>query len=238
MAVQHYPVERRQCPEFYQERLTQVGGLNPFGEPNFKLAWAQTETTRQGGEWEAEGEWFKGYRDVYLGDGLPHWMLMQWAAPGKNVQMPHLVAEGPTRFYLDNKCQKTGLQLLGEYPYRGSYQIVLPLVAKWFENGQMIIRGFPLSREIIEMMVPVIKASMEVSLDIKVRFMQDEREQDDVEYGKNIEAAYEDAKLSRAAQSSKWIEDKVRAMEKIYSSASAAITRMHRDKVFQSHHAV
>ena len=57
--------------EFYQERITQVGGLSRYGEPMFKIAWAQSYTVRQGGQWEAEGETFTGYKDVLLGDGHP-----------------------------------------------------------------------------------------------------------------------------------------------------------------------
>src|ERR1700743_1729701 len=127
-------IERLQCPKHFQDRITQIGGLNRYGDPNFKLAWAQTETTRQGGEWSNEDEHFVGYRDCYLGDGLPHWMLLQWADAGKSIQLPHLRPQSDVAFYAENLCLKTGMQILGEYPYHGSYQIALPLVAKWFEN--------------------------------------------------------------------------------------------------------
>ena len=234
-------IERLRAPKHFQDRLNQVGGFNRYGEPNFKLAWAQTETTRQGGEWEARGEWFQGYRDVYLGDGLPHWMLLQWADAGKNIGLPHLRPQSDVSFYYENKCPKTGLQLLGAYPYRGSYQVALPLVAKWFErdrNGvpQLQLRAFPLSTEIIEMMVPIIKASMHISVEAKLKFMKEQDEKDDAEYARQIDDAYQDAKLSASARAASWIDDKVRSIEKHYKSALVA--KMHRDRVFQSKHAV
>lgn len=227
-----WPVERQKCPQHYQDRINQIGGFNRYGEPNFKIAWAQTETTRQGGEWEAEGDQFRGYRDVYLGDGLPHWMLLQWADAGKSIAMPHLRPQSDVSFYAENQCQKTGLQLLGGYPYRGSYQIALPLVAKWFEQGQLKIRAFSLSTEVMEMMVPIIKASMEVSLEAKLRFMKEESEKEDDEYARAVDDAYHSVKLSNAARGSQWIADKVRSIEQHFNAA--LITRMHRDRVFQS----
>ena len=123
----------------------------------YKLAWAQTETTRQGGEWDNEDEHFIGYRDVYKSDGLPHWVLMQWCDAGKTSEMPHMAPESDVYWYSLNTCPKTGLSILGEYPYQGSYQIVLPLLAKVFLEGKMFIEAFPLSTEIVEMMVPVVK---------------------------------------------------------------------------------
>jgi len=222
----------------FQERINQVAGFNRYGQPNFKLAWAQTETTIQGGQWEVEDEmdYFRGYRRVYKGDGRPHWMLMQWVPGGKSYEMPHLPAEGPTFWYNFNKCQQTGLSLLGEYPYRGSYQVVLPLVAKWFDRGQLQVRYFPLSTEIVNMMIPIIKASMKVSLEAKLRFMKEQEEKDDLEYGKAIDDVYNGVKLSRSARSSQWIEDKVRSMEKVFNAA--LVTKMYRDRVIQSQHRI
>lgn len=225
-------IERLKCPEHFQNRLNEVGGLNRYGNPNFKLAWAQTETRREGGEWEAEGEQFRGYRDCYLGDGLPHWMLLQWCDAGKCVEMPHLKPESDVAFYAQTKCEKTGLQVLGEYPYHGSYQIALPLVAKWFVNGKLQIRAFPLSTEIVEMMVPVIKASMEVSVEAKLKAMKEEREREDDEFSRTVEDAYQSIKRKPTLASTAWLEDKQRSIERHWNAA--LITRLQRDRFFQS----
>lgn len=225
--------ERLKCPEHFQRRLTQVGGVNRYGQSHFKLAWAQTETIRQGGQWEIEsGEAFTGYRDVYLGDGLPHWMLLQWADAGKSIEMPHLPPESDGRFYIENKCPTTGLQLLGEYPYHGSYRVALPLTAKFMENGKLHIRSFPLSTEIVEMMVPVIKAAMEVSAEVKLRYLKEQQQKDEDERAKTIEDVYQDIKLPTSAYSSSWITDKQRSIENAFNAS--LIQRMRRDRKFQS----
>jgi hypothetical protein len=211
-----------------------VGGFNRYGQPNFRLAWAQTETVIQGGQWEVEDEmdYFRGYRRTYLGDGRPHWMLLQWIPAGKSLELPHLDPQGPTSWYSDNTCPKTGLSLLGEYPHHGSYQIVLPLAAKWMEQGKLQVRYFPLSSEIVEMMIPIIKASMFVSVEAKLRFMREENERDEDEYAKTVEDIYNSVKLSPSARASKWIEDKVRGIEKAFNAG--LVMKMHRDRRFIS----
>lgn len=227
--------ERLQPPAHFQDRLTRAGGLNRYGQPYFRLAWAQTETTRQGGRWEAHGEWFTGYRDVLLGDGLPHWMLLQWADAGKSIQMPFLQPEGDGAWYEANKCPATGLSLLGGYPYQGHYEIALPLRAKWFEKdarGNPILRlhAFPLSTQIIDMMVPIIKASKDISLRAKLMSMDDDKEKQESEYEKMVEDIYQDAKLSASARASKWIEDKARSIERAWNAA--LITRLQAGSAF------
>jgi len=217
-------IERLQPPEHFQRRLTRAGGVNRYGQPNFRLAWAQTETTRQGGRWESYGEWFQGYRDVLLGDGLPHWMLLQWADAGKSAAMPHLPPEGDGAWYEANRCQATGLSLLGGYPYQGSYQIALQLMAKWTEKDArgvpaLRIAAFPLSTEIIDMMVPIIKATREVSIQAKLMSMDETKEKEQTEYAKRVEDIYQDAKLSASARASSWIQDKARSIEKAWNAA-------------------
>lgn len=223
--------ERLRCPQHFQRRVTQAGGLNRYRKPNFMLAWAQTATTRQGGEWEAEGDTFLGYRDVLLGDGLPHWMLLQWCDAGKCIEMPHLPPQSDASFYSENRCHKTGLQLLGEYPYQGSYKIALNLCAKIFARGQMYIEAFPLSTEIVEMMVPIIKASLAVSLEAKMRFLRESREKEDEEFAKTVDDVWHGAKRKAALASTAWLEDKQRSIERSFNAA--LITMMHRNRRFQ-----
>jgi hypothetical protein len=230
-AHSHAP-ERLHPPEHFQRRITQAGGLNRYRQPRFRLAWAQTETARQGGEWSNEDEQFIGYRDCYLGDGLPHWMLLQWADAGMSIQMPHIRPQSDVGFYLENRCPKTGLQILGEYPYHGSYQVALPLVAKVFDRGQLYIEAFPLSTEIVEMMVPIIKASMELSHECKMRFMKECREADDKAFGDAVDDVYNGIKRKASLASTGWLEDKQRSMERHFNASLVAM--MYRNRRFQS----
>jgi len=131
---------------------------------------------------------------------------------------------------------RTGLQILGGYQYQGSYQIALNLCAKWFEKGQLNIRAFPLSTEIIEMMVPIIKGTMLLTVEAKMRYIKEEKQKEDDDYARKFEDVYNGIKLSKAAQSSSWLEDKVRSMEKHFNAS--LITRMHRDRQFQSNSAI
>lgn len=224
--------ERLKCPEHFERRMTEAGGLNRYGQPNFRLTWAQTETTRQGGEWDNEDGYFLGYRDVLVGDGLPHWMLLQWMDAGKSYQMPHLTPQSDFGFYAENRDPKNGLQILGEYPYRGSYQIVLPLVAKWFLKGVMHVEAFPLSTEIVEMMVPIIKASMELSVQAKMKFLKEQDEQDELERTKAFDDAYHSIQRKPSLASTKWLEDKQRAIERAYNAA--LVTMLSRNRSFNT----
>jgi hypothetical protein len=227
--------ERLHAPDNFQRRITQVGGLNRYRKPRFKLAWAQAETTRQGGEFPYDGDsetMFVGYREVYKGDGLPHWMLMQWVDAGMSIEMPHIQPQSAEWFYQENRCAKTGLQILGEYPYHGSYQIALPLVAKIFDKGQLYIEAFPLSTEIVEMMVPIIKASLELSLECKMRFMKECEEKDDIEFGKRVDDIYHGVKRKASLASTSWLEDKMRSMERHFNVG--LVTMMARNRRFQA----
>lgn len=222
--------ERLQCPERFQRRLTEVGGLNRYRQPNYRLAWAQTETTRQGGEWEAEGETFRGYQDVLVGDGLPHWMLLQWCDAGKSIDMPHLSAQGPASWYEENRCPKTGLQILGEYPYHGSYQIALNLLAKVFMNGQLFIEAFPLSSEIVEMMVPIIRVSMELSIEVKQRWLREQKQKEDDDRDRVFDDAWRSVERKASLASTAWLEDKQRQIERMANAAFLA--RLQRNRRF------
>jgi hypothetical protein len=223
--------ERLKPPEHFQRRLTEAGGFNRYRQPRFKLAWAQTETIRRGGEFETMGETHTGYRDELLADGLPHWMLLQWVDAGMCIEMPHIRPQSDVAFYSENCCPKTGLQILGEYPYHGSYQIALNLCAKIFNEGKLYIEAFPLSTEIVEMMVPVIKASLLLSHECKMRFMREQNEKEEMERTKAIGDAYDSIKINPNLHTS-WLEDKQRSIERNFNAA--LVTMMHRNRTMQS----
>ena len=227
-----FPVEQRHCPAHFQERIDQVAGFNRYGLSNYRLVWAQTETVRRGGKWEAAGNTYTGYRDVLLGDGLPHWMLLQWVDRGKSAEMPHLPAQGPASFYQETKDPASGLQLLGEYPYQGSYQIVLPLVAKWFEDGKLRIAAYPLDTEIVESMIPIIRASMLLSAEAKVRYMEEVKEQEEIAKNKQFQDAYDDVRIPKHAYTKDWVWDKQRKIERAFNAAM--LNKFRKNPVFQS----
>ena len=104
------------CPEEFQERLTEIGGVNRYDEPNFILVWSQggglNSMYRAGGAWEVDGlPSFIGYRDLLIGGGVPCWALLQW----------HDASEygTPEMYYVQNLDEDTQLQTLVEFPYNG-----------------------------------------------------------------------------------------------------------------------
>lgn len=226
------PKERLECPPWFQDRINEVGGFNRYDEPNFKLAWAQTELMWQGGEWNNEDGHFRGYRQVLKGDGLPHWMLMKWMDAGMGIDMPHLQPEPAELFYKDNKCPESGLQLLGEYPYLGSYHIAYNLLAKWWDGTQLIIAAPTLDWEIVEMMIPIIKATFELDHQTKVRFMKEMKEKEEKDEQTMFEDLYSSIRRKPTLGSTSWLEDKQRKMEKLVETSM--VEYLHRNKRFVS----
>jgi hypothetical protein len=225
-------------PDLLQERITNAGGLNPYGDPIFRLAWSQAEVVIQGGEWEAAGETFVGYREVPAFDNLPHWVLLQWCPPGISVNMPFLPPETPTQFYNNNRDPNTGLCLLGEYPYRGSYQLLLPLIDKEFHNGQLFIEAYELTSELVDVIIPVILAGMEVSIEAKMKFNKATEEAEKAKLLQTFEDAYADGVRKETLSSTAWLEDKQRKLERDFQTMARQIDVLHRYRRLQSNTAI
>lgn len=149
--------ERRQCPQEFQDRLTQVVGRNPYGEPLFLIAWSQTHTFRAGGVWPHDH--YAGYRDVFTATGSPskklpgYWMILEWVAP--------YTSEAVWRYL--NRDEDTGLQTLGEFPHSGSYRVALKLQTQEVRNGKLVLESMPLDSQILDSMMPLILAAKDMS---------------------------------------------------------------------------
>lgn len=160
-------IERNVCPEEFAERLTEAGGLNRYDEPNFRMIWGMTHTFRAGGIWSVEGQpFFRGYRDLLIGFGDPCWSLQQWQPPERYGT--------PESYYVQNYDEESGLQTLGEYPYRGRYETVLPLIYKYMHNGKLVVEHMPLNSLLVDLIVPIIKEAEGISF-AKRRLMIEER---------------------------------------------------------------
>lgn len=139
----------KQCPPEYQERLTRAGGLNRYGSPNFILVWGGSYRVRRGGTWNSGDYYYQGYRDE-LEDGRPIWVLKQWFPPE--------VYGSPALWFDENRERESGLQLLGDFPWRGQYETVQPLISKEVVNGVLKIETMPLNGLIIDVLIPMIMA--------------------------------------------------------------------------------
>ena len=185
--------EQYQCPDEFQERLNEVGGLNRYDEPNFILVWGQGGTPqalyRAGGIWTPPDQpTYRGYRDLLIGGGTPSWCLLQWQDP--------LEYGTPELYYVQNLDSDTGLQTLGEYPYHGRYRLLYNL--RWMErqpNGSIRFEAMPLNSFLINTIVPIILMAKEISRDKVMAAMKDLHEKEERDMLAKIEDAIRDKAL-------------------------------------------
>jgi hypothetical protein len=183
--------EKNICPPEYQARLTDVGGMNRYDEPNFVLVWAQGGDqrgyTRTGGCWTVDEASVVGYRWLNLGSNQPCWSLLQW----------HDAIEygTPEIYYMQNYDETTNLQYLGEYPYSGRYEGLYNLGYLEREQDKMVYHAMPLCARLIDEMLPVIMAAKFVSLEKKKAFHEDMKERDERSKLSEIERSMRDAAL-------------------------------------------
>lgn len=164
------------APEEFQERLTEIGGVNRYDEPNFILVWSQgggpNSMYRAGGAWDVEGlPSYTGYRDLLVGGGVPCWALLQW----------HDASEygTPEMYYVQNLDHDTQLQTLGEYPYSGRYQMLYNL--RWTEmrGKELYFEAMPLNSYLLETVVPIIMAAKDISWEKTKAALLDIKERED-----------------------------------------------------------
>lgn len=171
--------ELNTCPSEFQRRVTLAGGVNPYGEPNFKLMWMRNAYYMAGGQWAGNGQvTIKGYRE------LPHsfdpgWGIFQWNGPEKYGNS--------AVYYFQNCDEDTGLQVLGEYPWQGRYELLHPLVYRGVVNGRIVTEILPLSSFLIDVVVPMIKMADSMTPYKKRAFMLDRKAKQDAEQVRQIE---------------------------------------------------
>lgn len=160
--------ERRQCPPEFVDRLIALGGLNRFGEPNWRVVWGQSEIEIVGGTWDVPkpGTHFivnpKGelqempntmevaeMREVLKYEGQACWVLERWFPPenyGTEFQ-----------WYTENADPKgSGLSLLGKYPDEGYYETCQRLITS---EG----RAVELNDAVLDYYVPMILKTHETT---------------------------------------------------------------------------
>lgn len=207
--------ENLECPNELQEIITELGGFNPYGEPNFKILWNQSFSSWQGGHWKIseDDQYFTGYKETLRTDGLPYWILMQWVDSGKCIEMPFMKAEEPEFWYGQNIDPETGLNILGEYPYEGDYQIAYKLVHTWLADNKLCIEPMELNSEILEVIINIIEASKNVDIKVMIKEMKDDSIKKEQDKSKMIEDLYNDLRINPNLHAS-WLEDKQRELEK------------------------
>jgi len=156
----------RVCPPEFQDAFTRAGGTNPYGEPIFKIVWAQYETQRTGGYWARDG--YLGYRDFLIGGNEPCWMLMMWK--------PAAAFGSPERWYWHHRDEATELQELGEYPYSGQYVVLQKFIHREMVNGEMIVERLELSGFLVDVVLPAVQFWQRLTEEEKVAALRLEME--------------------------------------------------------------
>jgi hypothetical protein len=194
-------------PQWLTDRILRVGGLNRYGEPNYRLAWSQSETHRAGGCW---ADHYIGYRRVYLANEQPnppkkgYWMLLEWDAPE--------TFGGEGLYYFLHRDDTNGLCNIGPYPHRGRYKIALKLIWSMIVDGEMIIEAEPLSSKLVDFIIPIIVKARKDSYEKKLAQIKADKLQADRLMSSQIDAALNDAKRPLISQMQ--LDDRIRLMEK------------------------
>jgi hypothetical protein len=119
------------CPPEVQEMLTRAGGVNFFGEPNFRAVWSYCRLGWIGGKWvdrDAEGniirECFQLRRvPKYLPETWNRWVIESYRPP--EFYGARWLWDLQTRVKemgLDGRPTGLSLPALGPYPSRGDYE--------------------------------------------------------------------------------------------------------------------
>jgi hypothetical protein len=114
--------ETHEAPASIQEHITGAGGLNRFGEPNFRIVWGGSRLTWIGGRWtdyDAQGNVVRETVELrrepkYI--PLNRWHIERW--------MPPESYGSPVSWYEQTVEVANGIRIpaLGPYPSRGEYE--------------------------------------------------------------------------------------------------------------------
>lgn len=181
-------IERRICPPEYQDRLTDAVGTNQYGDPLFKIVWGQSETYTAGGVWAHDH--FLGYRKLMLsnsspsGKGQPCWMILEWH-PASDYNTDAV-------YYFENRDDATGLQTLGEYPYKGRYEVAFKLVSQEVRNGRMQLNYYHLDGMVLDLLIPAIVEAQRMTMRERLRAIREMEEREEKKKDLAVDAIYND----------------------------------------------
>jgi hypothetical protein len=119
--------EAKRTPEDVADRLARAGGLNRYGQPNYRAVWGWSRLGWIGGKWvdrDATGEVIREVvevRHVPKYEPFDRWHIERWLAPE--------LYGSPARWYaMTAEIEGTRLvEALGPYPAEGEYEHCLTL---------------------------------------------------------------------------------------------------------------
>ncbi len=123
----HVLRETMRTPESVERRLRLAGGINRYGEPNFRAVWGWSRLTWIGGKWEDRDAAGNLIREVVELRQVPkyvpfdRWHIERWVPPE--------VYGSPQQWYaqtIEVEGSRT-IPALGPYPARGEYELCFTL---------------------------------------------------------------------------------------------------------------
>ena len=120
--------ESHETPQWLADKLTELGGKNPHGQPNFRVMWGSSRLAWQGGvfhERDAEGNLLRVQVTHKLTpkypDALNRWICEMWVPPE--------VFGTPESWEQETVEWREGqrIETLGPFPRQGEYEIVFVL---------------------------------------------------------------------------------------------------------------
>jgi hypothetical protein len=138
------PTERHECPADFQQILTDIYGVNRYGDPLYRVVWGQSEFRRVS---KVDG----GYENQSIGGNLAAWLIQRWTPPEKWGSR--------SLFNMVNKDPANN-QVLFPYPEFGQYETIHNLGSGQLDYG-IFHSLMPFLEEITYMSEAEIKAFKE-----------------------------------------------------------------------------
>lgn len=178
--------EAHEAPELVRRRLEVAGGVNRFGEANFRAVWGRSRLGWIGGKWEdrdTEGEVIREVIAVRLEPKyfpLDRWHIERWCPPemyGSPGEWERATAE-----VVDGRS----VAALGPYPSRGEYEHVATLAGPAGEFVQ-------LTPTVVEHLARMIERSRELPKRARRESLARREEQADQRFDSWADTALSDA---------------------------------------------
>lgn len=178
----------RLAPPWLTKELTRIGGVNPYGEPVFRLVWAPTE--RQVIGWK-EDNGLMTYRNARAVHGEPCWALMVWE--------PRELYGSPEAWEWSYGQHPDGY-VCGGYPKYGRYRLLQRFIHKELVNGRLRTYRMEPCGFLLDIMLPMLMMWRKLSNEGKTAALKQEERLKKEEWLKKVKDARDGCRVSRGSQ--------------------------------------
>lgn len=145
--------EHRVPPREYVQHINKIGGMNRFGDPNFKIVWGQSEMMKV---WGTDANGKKGQHIISKCGDVPAWFILVWKPP-ECYGTPEL-------WYALTWDWETDAPTIGEFPWRGEYELApFNLFSRRVEANYMHIDALELSHWLLDLLIPNLMKEIDVT---------------------------------------------------------------------------